>query len=114
MSAIIAIVVITVIVVVIAVVAIVVMHGPEEMPERLGRNLPPLPAAGSKNAITALAIKRGAQVVKPATQSFDGGGGRFIFDFPAFAPTAAITLEMTGKTRTISCAVDQAILAKFR
>ena len=72
------------------------------------------PAAGSKNAITALAIKRGAQVVKPATQSFDGGGGRFIFDFPAFAPTAAITIEMTGKTRTISCVVDQAILAKFR
>ena len=72
------------------------------------------PAAGSKNAITALSIKRGAQVVKPATQSFDAGGGRFIFDFPAFAPTAAITIEMTGKTRTISCSVDQAVLAKFR
>ena len=72
------------------------------------------PAAGSKNAITALTIKRGAQVVKPATQSFDGGGGRFIFDFPAFAPTAPITLEMAGKARTISCTVDQTILARFR
>ena len=72
------------------------------------------PVAGSKNAITALAIKRGAQVVKPATQSLDSGGGRFIFDFPAFAPTAPLTIEMTGKSRTISCTVDQAILAKFR
>ncbi len=70
--------------------------------------------AAAKNAITAVVIKRGGQVVKPATQSFDAGGGRFIFDFPAFAPTAAITLEMTGKTRTISCNVHQAILAKFR
>jgi hypothetical protein len=72
------------------------------------------PVAGSKNPLTAVAIKRGAQVVNPATQSFDGGGGRFIFDFPAFAPTAALTIEMTGKTRTISCSVDQAVLAKFR
>jgi hypothetical protein len=72
------------------------------------------PVAGSKNPLTAVAIKRGAQVVKPSTQSFDAGGGRFIFDFPAFAPTAAITIEMTGKTRTISCSVDQGVLARFR
>jgi hypothetical protein len=72
------------------------------------------PAAGSKNPLTAVVIKRGAQAVKPATQSFDGGGGRFIFDFAAFAPTAPITIEMTGKARTISCTVDQGVLAKFR
>ena len=72
------------------------------------------PAAGAKNPLTAVTIKRGGQVVKPATQSLDGGGGRFIFDFPAFAPTAAITLELTGKTRTISCTIDQTVLAKFR
>jgi hypothetical protein len=72
------------------------------------------PAAGSKNPITALTIKRGARIVNPATQSLDGSGGRFIFDFPAFAPTSAITIEMAGKTRTISCTVDPTILAKFR
>jgi hypothetical protein len=72
------------------------------------------PVAGSKNPLTAAVIKRGAQVVKPATQSFDGGGGRFIFDFPAFAPTVGITIELTGKTRTQSCIVDQSVLAKFR
>jgi hypothetical protein len=72
------------------------------------------PVAGSNNPITALAIKRGTRVVNPATQSLDGSGGRFIFDFPAFAPTAAITIEMTGKTRTISCTVDSTVLAKLR
>ena len=72
------------------------------------------PAAGAKNPLTAVAIKRGAQVVKPATQSFDGGGGRFIFDFAAFAPTSPITIEMTGKARTVSCTVDPSILSKFR
>jgi hypothetical protein len=72
------------------------------------------PAAGSKNAIAAAAIKRGARVVKPATQSLDAGGGRFIFDFAAFAPTADITIELTGRARTQSCVVAKAILAKFR
>jgi hypothetical protein len=72
------------------------------------------PVAGSTNPITAAAIKRGARVVKPATQSLDGSGGRFIFDFPAFAPTGDITIELTGRARTQSCVVDKGILAKFR
>ena len=72
------------------------------------------PAAGGKNAITAVAIKRGGRTVKPATQSLDGGGGRFIFDFPAFAPTEDITIELTGRARTQTCLVEKAILSKFR
>lgn len=54
-------------------------------------------AKGSKNAITAVAVKRGGAVVKPATQSLGGGGGRFIFDFSAFAPTSDITIELAGR-----------------
>jgi hypothetical protein len=72
------------------------------------------PVAGSKNPITGAAIKRGGQVVKPATQSLDSGGGRFIFDFPAFAPTEDITIELTGRTRTQTCLVEKSILSKFR
>lgn len=70
---------------------------------------------GSKNAITAVSIKRGGRVTKPATQSLDDtGGGRFIFDFSAFAPTSDITIELAGRGGTRTCLVEQAILTKFR
>ena len=71
-------------------------------------------APAAKNPLTALVIKRGNKVVKPATQSLDAGGGRFIFDFPAFAPTEDVTIEMTGRARTVTCLVDAGVLTKFR
>ena len=73
------------------------------------------PAACAKNPITAVTIARGGRVVKPVTQSLEaGGGGKFIFDFAPFAPTEDITIEFAGKTRTLTCEVDKAVLATFR
>jgi hypothetical protein len=72
------------------------------------------PVKGSKNPITALTIKRDGKVVKPATQSVDEAGGRFIFDFTAFAPTSDITIELVGRTATRTCDVSQAVLKTFR
>jgi hypothetical protein len=72
------------------------------------------PVAGARNAITAAVIKRGERVVKPATQSLDGGGGRFIFDVAAFAPTGDISIELVGRARTQTCLVEQAVLKMFR
>jgi hypothetical protein len=73
------------------------------------------PAAGAKNPIAGVTIKRGGATVKPVTQSLEsGGGGKFIFDFPAFAPDADITIELAGRARTITCAVDTSVLATFR
>ena len=71
-------------------------------------------ASGSKNPITAVSIKRGSRVVKPATQSLEGGGGKFIFDFAAFAPTEDITIELVGRSRTETCLVERAVLTRFR
>lgn len=72
-------------------------------------------AAGAKNPIAGLTIRRGAQVIKPATQSLDGsGGGRFIFDFAPFAPTAPITVDMAGRARTISCTLGVPVLKALR
>ena len=69
----------------------------------------------SKNAIVAVAIKRAGHVVKPATSSLDeAGGGRFIFDFAAFAPTADVTIELVGRTATRTCSIEQSVLAMFR
>ena len=72
------------------------------------------PVAGSKNAITSVTIRRGDRVLRPFAPSLEGGGGKFIFDFPAFAPTADITIELAGRTRSHSCLVEQAVLALFR
>jgi hypothetical protein len=79
---------------------------------RITVKLTPKPAG--KNPLTGIAIKRGAQVLKPVSQSLDAGVGNFIFDFAAFAPTSDIAIEMIGKTRTISCRVDRSVLALFR
>ena len=72
------------------------------------------PSKGSKNAITAVSITRGGRVIKPATQSLEAPGGRFIFDFAAFAPTSDIALELAGSSRTISCLVEKPVLARLR
>jgi hypothetical protein len=71
-------------------------------------------AAGSTNPLTAVSIKRGGRVVKPATQSLEGGGGKFIFDFPAFAPTEDITIELVGRSGTKTCLVERSVLMMFR
>jgi hypothetical protein len=71
-------------------------------------------APGSKNPITAVSLKRGERLVKPATQSLENGGGTFIFDFPAFAPTEDLTIELVGRSRTQTCLVERSVLTMFR
>ena len=72
------------------------------------------PVKGSKNTITGVSIKRGGGVVKPATQSLEPPGGRFIFDFAAFWPTTDITIELVGNRKTYTCFVAKPVLALFR
>jgi hypothetical protein len=72
------------------------------------------PVRGSRNAISAVTIKRGGRAVPPATRTFDGGGGTFIFDFAPFTPTASITIELAGKARTLTCAIDRSVLTRMR
>lgn len=43
-----------------------------------------------------------------------GGSGRFTFDYPAWAPTRSVTLDLVGKTRTISCVIPPDVLKLFR
>jgi len=72
------------------------------------------PVRGSTNTFTDLALKRGGRAVAPVARTLMDGGGRFTFDFPAFATTGSVTLELVGKTKTISCLIDQPVLAQFR
>jgi len=72
------------------------------------------PVKGSKNPITALTIKRDGKVIQPATRSVDEAGGRFIFDFTAFAPTGDLTIELVGRNGTKTCDVSTNVLKSFR
>ncbi len=72
------------------------------------------PASGAKNAIASVVVKRGGKTVEPIARSMEGAGGRFTFDTAAFAATSGITIDLVGKTRTISCSVSQAALSHFR
>jgi hypothetical protein len=72
------------------------------------------PAAGSRNAITGVVIKRGSKTIEPAAQALDATGGKFTFDFAAFAPTGDITIELVGRLRTHTCSVQQPVLTMFR
>jgi hypothetical protein len=72
------------------------------------------PAKSGKNVLTDFVVKRGGKPVAPTERSIAGGTGRFTFDYGAFAPSAAVTLEMIGKTRTLSCTIAPAVLQRLR
>ena len=71
-------------------------------------------AKGSKNALTDFVVKRGGKPVMPMERSLASGGGRFTFDYPAFAPTTNVTLDLVGKERTISCVIATPVLRQLR
>ena len=72
------------------------------------------PVRGAKNQITNVVVQRGGKTIEPDTRTIDGATGNFIFNFPPFAPTATITLDMVGKIRTQSCVFDRAALSRLR
>jgi len=72
------------------------------------------PIRTAKNPLTSVAIKRGGRAIAPAVAMPDAGGGTFVFDFAAWAPTTSITIELTGKVRALSCVLSPAVLARFR
>jgi hypothetical protein len=71
-------------------------------------------ALKAANPLTGLRLKRGTRAVAPASQTLDAGGGTFVYDFAAFAPTAGLTLELAGKSKTITCSVSAAVLQRLR
>ncbi len=72
------------------------------------------PVRGSTNTFSSLVLKRGGTVVEPLARSLADGGGRFTYDYPAFAPSAAVVLDLVGRARTISCTIEPAVLTQFR
>jgi len=71
----------------------------------------PLKAA---NPLTGVSLTRGGRAVPPASQTLDAGGATVIYDFAAFAPTSGLTLELTGRAKTVTCTVSTAVLKRLR
>src|SRR5258707_111213 len=72
------------------------------------------PVRGSKNPFADLVLKRGGRTAASVERSVSDGGGRYTFDYPVFAATAPITLDLVGRTRTISCSIAKSELAFVR
>jgi hypothetical protein len=72
------------------------------------------PAKGSANPLKELVVTRGGKPATAFERSLSAGGGRFTFDYPAFAPTADVTLQMVGQQKTITCVLPQAVLRQLR
>jgi hypothetical protein len=72
------------------------------------------PVRGSKNQLTDLVLRRSGKVVPPVDRTLSPADSRFTFDYPAFAATSAVTLDLIGKTGTVSCLIERPVLAQFR
>jgi hypothetical protein len=70
------------------------------------------PVKGSTNVLTNVILRRGGKPVAPVDGS--AASARWTFDYPALAPSGSVTLEMVGKTRAVTCEMDQKTLASFR
>jgi len=71
-------------------------------------------ARAAGNAIADLVVKRAGRVVAPVDRSSSANGRRATFEYAPFAPTAAVTIEMIGKRRTIACTIDPVVLSRLR
>jgi len=70
------------------------------------------PIQGSDNVLTDLILTRNGTPVAPVDRYVRGG--RFTFDYPAWSPTATVTLDLVGQARTISCVIEPGVLQQFR
>ena len=71
-------------------------------------------AKGASNALKDLIVLRAGKPATTFERSLSAGGGRFTFDYPAFAPTADVTIQMIGQQKTLSCLLPQAVLHQLR
>ena len=72
------------------------------------------PTKGAGNVLKEIVVSRAGKPAVAFERALAGGGGRFTFDYPAFAPTADVILEMVGQARTVSCRIPRAVLQQLR
>jgi len=71
-------------------------------------------AKGASNALKDLVVLRAGKPATTFERALSAGGGRFTFDYPAFAPTAEVTIQLIGQQKTLACLLPQAVLRQLR
>ena len=71
-------------------------------------------AKGASNALKDLIVLRAGKPATTFERSLSAGGGRFTFDYPAFAPTADVTIQMIGQQKTVTCLLPRTVLSQLR
>ena len=72
------------------------------------------PTKGAKNTLKDFLVKRSGKPAMPVERSLASGGGRFVFDYPTFAPSTTVTLELIGTARTSTCVIAPSVLRQLR
>jgi hypothetical protein len=72
------------------------------------------PTKGGSNTLKDFVVSRAGKPAVAFERSLAGGGGRFTFDYSAFAPTGEVTLAMVGAQKTVSCRIPRAVLLQLR
>ena len=67
---------------------------------------------GSHNELRDFILKRNGETVRPVDRNIRAG--RITFDYPAWTPTAMITLEIIGNDRSLTCSIEPSVLRQFR
>jgi hypothetical protein len=68
----------------------------------------------SKNPVDNVQVRRDGKVVQPAARSVTPTEGRFTFDYPVWAPTTDIDLEVVAKVKPMMCRIEKSVLERMR
>jgi hypothetical protein len=72
------------------------------------------PLHASKNPVVDVQVKRDKKVLQPAARAVTAAEGRFTFDYPVWAPTTDIDLEVVGKVKPMMCHIEKDVLERMR
>jgi len=72
------------------------------------------PLHASKNPADNVQVRRDGKVLQPVARSVTPAEGRFTFDYPVWAPTTDIDLEVVAKVKPMICHIDKPVLERMR
>jgi hypothetical protein len=72
------------------------------------------PLRAAKNPVDNVQLKRDGKLVVPVARSMAPAESRFTFDYPVWAPTTDIDLEVVAKVKPMLCHIEKSVLERMR